>query len=74
MPIDVADERQTEHLVAETQAAFGRLNVLVNAAGVNRRVRVTEAPLEDWDWIIGINLKGILVKLRLMPWKLMSLS
>ena len=58
LPIDVADERQTEHLVAETQTTFGRLDVLVNAAGVNRRARVTEAPLEDWDWIIGINLKG----------------
>ena len=58
LSIDVADERQTEHLVAETRADFGRLDVLVNAAGVNRRARVTEAPLEDWDWIIGINLKG----------------
>ena len=58
LQVDVADERQTEQLVAETRSTFGGLDVLVNAAGVNRRARVSEAPLEDWESIIGTNLKG----------------
>lgn len=36
----------------------GRLDVLVNVAGVNKRIPSLEVTEEDWDWILGVNLKG----------------
>ena len=37
---------------------FGRLDILVNAAGINKRVPTVEFAEEDWDRIVDINLKG----------------
>ena len=56
--VDVSIEAETTALVARALEAHGRLDVLVNGAGVNKRGLVTESTLEDWDWIMGVNLKG----------------
>lgn len=37
---------------------FGQIDILVNNAGVNKRGWFEEATDEDWDWIMGVNLKG----------------
>ena len=55
---DVSSEADTAALVARALKSYGRLDVLVNGAGVDKRGLVTEATLEDWDWIMGVNLKG----------------
>ena len=55
---DVSSEADTAALVERALEAHGRLDVLVNGAGVNKRGLVTEATLEEWDWIMGVNLKG----------------
>jgi NAD(P)-dependent dehydrogenase (short-subunit alcohol dehydrogenase family) len=55
---DVADAKAIERLVKAVLADFGRIDTLVNVAGVNRRMpaeRLTEA---DYDFIMDINLKG----------------
>jgi gluconate 5-dehydrogenase len=55
---DVADAKAIERLVQAVLADFGRIDTLVNVAGVNRRMpaeRLTEA---DYDFIMDINLKG----------------
>jgi len=38
--------------------SFGKIDILVNNAGVNHRVPVIEFPEEEWDRVIGTNLKG----------------
>lgn len=56
---DVRDEEQVKNLVSETLAAFGRLDVLVNSAGIINRIFLTELDLADWDMILDTNLRGV---------------
>jgi NAD(P)-dependent dehydrogenase (short-subunit alcohol dehydrogenase family) len=56
---DVCDEAQVENLVAETLGTFGRLDVLVNSAGIIRRTLLTELEQAEWDTILDINLRGV---------------
>ncbi len=58
LAVDVTDAAQIEALVAATTAAFGRIDILVNAAGVVHSAPVTAITEADWDRVIDINLKG----------------
>jgi 3-oxoacyl-[acyl-carrier protein] reductase len=55
---DVADAEQASELVAATIAELGRLDVLVNNAGVTRDNLLMRMKEEDWDEVLTINLKG----------------
>ncbi len=56
---DVAKEEDWEHVIGETMAAFGRLDVLVNNAGVGVGSSPEEQTLEQWRWLMSINLDGV---------------
>jgi NAD(P)-dependent dehydrogenase (short-subunit alcohol dehydrogenase family) len=56
--IDVTDRNKVFAAVAQILEHFGRIDILVNDAGVNYRVPVLEFPEEEWDRIISTNLKG----------------
>lgn len=58
--IDVADAAQVERLGVEADAWLGRIDLVVNNAGVAAAGAIGEVPLEDWRWIIGINLWGVI--------------
>jgi NAD(P)-dependent dehydrogenase (short-subunit alcohol dehydrogenase family) len=53
---DLSQEAEAERAVRDTIQRFGRLDVLVTAAGVRLYGPVTEATAESWHWIIGVNL------------------
>ena len=55
---DVADTEQAAELVTATIAELGRLDVLVNNAGVTRDNLLMRMKEEDWDEVLAINLKG----------------
>ncbi len=55
---DVADVAQARGLIAATLAAFGRIDVLVNNAGLFQRRPVLEMEEQDWDLLMDVNLKG----------------
>jgi NAD(P)-dependent dehydrogenase (short-subunit alcohol dehydrogenase family) len=55
---DVAKARDAAHAVRETVKNFGRLNVLVNNAGVLHASTIEGIAEEDWDRLMTINLKG----------------
>jgi NADP-dependent 3-hydroxy acid dehydrogenase YdfG len=59
----VTDVRKRGDLVDMVQLAtekFGRLDVIINNAGVSQLSRVDELQVEDWEEMIDINLKGVL--------------
>lgn len=55
---DVSDAEQAAELVTATIAELGRLDVLVNNAGVTRDNLLMRMKDEDWDEVLAINLKG----------------
>src|SRR5207253_4924212 len=56
---DVADENDCARLVAEHRERFGRLDVLVNSAGVGIGGRVEDLPAKHLDLQLGVNLRGL---------------
>ncbi|MBP90528.1 MAG: 2-deoxy-D-gluconate 3-dehydrogenase [Planctomycetaceae bacterium] len=55
---DVAKSSDIESLVAQVIKTFGRIDTLVNVAGVNRRKPALDVTEGDYDFILDINLKG----------------
>lgn len=55
---DVSKKEEVEHMVEKTVKIFGKIDILVNTAGINRRNLVENFSEEDWDAVIDINLKG----------------
>jgi NAD(P)-dependent dehydrogenase (short-subunit alcohol dehydrogenase family) len=55
---DVADADQVGNAAARAVERFGKVHVLCNNAGVSRAGTVERVALSDWDWVIGVNLKG----------------
>lgn len=57
--LNVADAGAVESAVAEILAATGRVDVLVNNAGVTRDGLLMRMSEEDWDTVVATNLKGV---------------
>jgi 3-oxoacyl-[acyl-carrier protein] reductase len=55
---DVSREDEVRGMVDTVVGAFGRIDVLVNNAGVLSLSPVEEMPVEEWDRVLGINLRG----------------
>ena len=55
---DVGDKRQVDAAVAATRQAHGRIDVLVNNAGIFRAADFLDVSEEDFDAVLRVNLKG----------------
>ncbi len=55
---DVAEEEQVRSMVETVLEAFGRIDVLVNNAGILSLSPLEEMPVEEWDRVLGVNLRG----------------
>ena len=71
--VSVVDRTATEAMVQDLEAAWGRLDVLVNNASVSQNLPLALMDEEDWDRVLDINLKGAFVTskavLRGMVWR-----
>lgn len=58
---DVRDEKQVKAAVRKTLATFGRIDALVNNAGVAVFKPVLATTLAEWDYVVGTNLTGAFI-------------
>jgi NAD(P)-dependent dehydrogenase (short-subunit alcohol dehydrogenase family) len=59
LPTDVGDTAAVQEMVSRAHAHFGRLDILVNAAGINIRQPASTFTEDDWDQLMAINLKAV---------------
>jgi len=56
---DVADDADCERLVAATVERFGRIDVLVNNAGISNTMAAEDEPIDAWRRVVDVNLTGL---------------
>lgn len=57
---DVSNKSTLENLLTECLSAFGRVDILVNSAGVTKRTPTLDLEEDEWNWIMETNLTGTL--------------
>jgi NAD(P)-dependent dehydrogenase (short-subunit alcohol dehydrogenase family) len=63
--LDVTDPSSWQHLVDDLRGRFGRLDVLVNNAGISRGTDVRGTSLEDWNAVLSVDLTGAFLGMKL---------
>jgi len=58
IPADVSSSKDVARLFVELERSFGRLDIVVNNAGVHLVADVERTTEQDWDRVLGVNLKG----------------
>jgi len=61
---DVGDDNSVRSAFAAVQREYGRLDLVVHAAGISREGVVWKLPVEDWDVVQRVNLRGAFLLLR----------
>jgi 3-oxoacyl-[acyl-carrier protein] reductase len=59
LAVDVTDRAQVDAMVARVRERFGRIDVLVNNAGITRDARLQKMTIEQFDAVIDVNLRGV---------------
>jgi NAD(P)-dependent dehydrogenase (short-subunit alcohol dehydrogenase family) len=61
---DVADEKSVVSLRDQVVSRYGTVDILVNSHGVNVKRAATEFPVNDWDFLFSINVRGTMLTCR----------
>jgi cyclopentanol dehydrogenase len=62
--LDVTSEADWEHAVATAERLYGRLDVLVNNAGIGGGRRIEDTTLEEWERTMAVNATGVFLGTR----------
>jgi len=65
MPLDVTSAANWQQVIAAAVTAYGKLDVLVNNAGISGRAAVGETDVETWERVMEINGKGVFLGTKL---------
>ncbi len=60
MQVDVTDRDAMARAREETLAAFGKVHVVCNNAGVARNGNLADMTYQDWDWVMKVNVDGVI--------------
>lgn len=71
-PTDVSREEQVTALADAAEAAFGRVHLVFNNAGVLTTGSGWEASHADWEWVLGVNLWGVIHGVRVFVPRLLE--
>ncbi len=58
---DVTDEKSVQNLIDQVVKKYGRIDILVNAMGMNIKHAATDYPMEDWQRLFDVNVKGTMI-------------
>jgi NAD(P)-dependent dehydrogenase (short-subunit alcohol dehydrogenase family) len=58
LELDVSDPNSAQQAVDATVAEYGRLDILVNNAGIHRGHLIVDFPVEDWEAVFAVNMRG----------------
>lgn len=61
---DILNEPSISRAMSEAVSTFGEIGVLINSAGIQRYSKVTETTEQEWDLVLGVNLKGAFLAAR----------
>jgi 3-oxoacyl-[acyl-carrier protein] reductase len=57
--VDVTNRSSVQNMVNETKAKYGKIDILINNAGITADAFLTKMTEEQWDKVIAVNLKGV---------------
>ena len=63
-PGDPVVHADNKRIVAKTVEAYGGIDIVVTAAGVSKPAPIIEQPLEDWEQVMDVNVKGTWLMLK----------
>jgi NAD(P)-dependent dehydrogenase (short-subunit alcohol dehydrogenase family) len=58
--LDVSDRNAMAGAAREAEQVFGKVHILCNNAGINLFGPIQQATYEDWDWVLKVNLGGVI--------------
>ena len=61
---DVSHRQQVRDVASAVQAHYGRVDIVCNNAGVAAGGPIDETSDDDWDWVLGVNLQGVVNGMR----------
>lgn len=62
--VDVTNEDSMSKLVQDVVGKYGTIDILINAFGLNLKREALEFPMEDWDKIFTVNVKGTMISCK----------
>jgi 3-oxoacyl-[acyl-carrier protein] reductase len=69
---DVSEEDGAAAIVDAAVASLGRVDVLINNAGIARKVRFLDLEPDEWDRMIAVNLRGMFLVARLVAGRMVA--